>query len=314
MTMHVSVGIVAYGNTTDIERCLAALTTSSHADFDVVICENGGRAAYDALIAAIPSALQGGQPVRAILANGNLGFAGGVNRCIAEAPGADAWWVLNPDTAPQPKALAAMTALLGTGDYDAVGSTMYFPDGSVQSYGGRWRPWLARAESIGKGRHVDDAVDAAEVERVQSYLNGASMLIGRGFLEAVGPMREDYFLYCEEVEWCVHALAKGMRLGFAPEALVMHEQGTTTGAGDEARRRPKLPVFLNERNKILMTRDRFPARLPIAVPAALAILVLRYGRARAWRQLGYALSGWCQGVMNRRGPPPFLGLVSHGAV
>ena len=81
---------------------------------------------------------------------------------------------------------------------------------------------LARAESIGNGSQLDAPLDAAQVEREQSYLNGASMLVGRRFLEAVGPMREDYFLYAEESEWFLRAARRGMRLGFAPAARVMH--------------------------------------------------------------------------------------------
>ena len=64
-----------------------------------------------------------------------------------------------------------------------------------------------------------------------------------------------------------------------------------------------MPIYLNERNQILVTRDRFPARLPITAVGALAILLLRYGRRGAWRQLGYALNGWWAGLRNRRGPP-----------
>ena len=41
-------------------------------------------------------------------------------------------------------------------------------------------------------------------------LLGASV-VGRAMLDAVGPMRDDYFLYCEEVEWCLRAKAAGLR-------------------------------------------------------------------------------------------------------
>lgn len=301
--MHVAVSIVGYRNPSDIERCLGALEQSTYDDFEVVICENGGRAAYEALLKSLPDALRGGQPVRAIMAPANLGFAGGVNVCLAAAPLADAWWVLNPDTEPRPDALRAKVARLQVGDCDAVGCTLYRPGGKVQSYGGRWRPWLARAESIGINQSLDQVVDPRNVERQQSYLNGAAMLIGPAFMAAVGPMREDYFLYCEEVEWCMHALSLGLRLGFAPDALVLHAQGTTTGAGEGISERPKLPVYLAARNSILLTRDRFPLKLPVAAMASLVQIFIRYGRHGAWRQVGYAVNGWMAGLTNERGAP-----------
>jgi hypothetical protein len=306
MSQHVAVAIVGYRNAADIARCLGALANSSHTNFEVVICENGGSAAFDRLQQAVPDVLAGGQTVSLYLAPSNLGYAGGVNYCMARSPAADAWWVLNPDTKPESEALAGLVSRMGEGDCEAVGGTLYRQDGTVQGYGGRWRGWLARAESIGMGARVRDPIDRGEVEAAQSYILGASLLIGRRFLETVGPMREDYFLYVEEVEWCLRGRKHGMRLGFAPSARVLHEQGGTTGSADAIRGRPRTPIYLDERNKLLVTRDCFPSRLFVAAGAALCLLVLRYGRAGAWRQMGYAFAGWWAGVRNTRGRPANL--------
>lgn len=299
--MHVAIAVVGFRNAHDIVECLKALEGSTHTDFEVIICENGGPEAFAALSAVLPGALPGGQPVRAVMASSNLGFAGGVNVGLNETPHADAWWVLNPDTQPEPGALAAKVARLARGDCDAIGCTLYRPDGSIQSHGGHWWPWMARAESLGIGRRLGDPVDAAWVERTQNYLNGAAMLISRRFLERAGPMREEYFLYCEEVEWCLRALELGLKLGFAPDARVLHAQGTTTGAADDVAQRPRMPIYLSQRNAMLVTRDRFPARLPVAALALMSQLALRCVRHRAWRQFGYGASGIIAGLLNRRG-------------
>jgi hypothetical protein len=304
--MHVAICIVGFRNEQDIVHCLAALARSTHEDFEVVICENGGPDAYEALTRAIPGDLPRGQPVRAVLASGNLGYAGGVNVCIQNSSAADAWWVLNPDTAPAANALEALVAKLADGSCDAASGIMFHADGTVESYGGRWRPWMGRAESIGHGRSVDDPVNHEWVERQLSYIPGGSMLVGRTFLDTVGLMREDYFLYCEEVEWSLRALQKGLRLGFAPGARVLHDQGTTTGSGGKVSSRPKLPIYLDERNKILVTRDRFSGRLPVAAAAALLLIFARYARRGAWAQMGYALQGWGAGILNKRGVPAWL--------
>ena len=304
MTGHVAICIVGFRNSADVLRCLSALEASSWADFEVVVCENGGETAFAELCSLVPSQLEGGQAVKIVSAGGNLGFAGGVNRCLAESRAADAWWILNPDTEPEANALAMMMHRLDQGDCDAVGCTLFGPTGRVQSFGGRWQPWLARAVSLGLGAPADQAPDPGRIEAVQTYLNGASMLIGGRFLQTIGPMREDYFLYCEEVEWCLRARSGGLRLGFAPEARVLHRQGSATGAVADWRARPRLPVFLDERNRMLLTRDRFPGLLPVAATAALARILLGGLRRRAWRQIGYGVDGWWTGLMGRRGPPP----------
>lgn len=306
MTLHVGVAIVGFRNPEDIRRCLAALERSTYADFEVVICENGGAEHAARLAQVAPKALAGGQPVRIIDAGANLGYAGGVNRAMAACPDADAWWVLNPDTEAEPGALEALVARLSAGDCDAVGGVIYLPGGVVQAYGGRWRPWLARAVSLGHGAPIDQPVDAAAVERSLSYLSGACLLVSRRFLQVVGPMREEYFLYCEEVEWCLRAQTKGLKLGFAPAGRVLHRSGSTTGSGDAMRQRPKTPIYLDERNKMLVTRDCFPACLPVAAVAAFGLAWLRFARRGAWMQLGYALEGWGAGLMNRRGRPTWI--------
>jgi len=306
VALHVAVAIVGFRNREDIALCLTALASSTHADFEVIICENGGLAAYETLVESLPGALPGGQKVRAVLAPSNGGYAGGVNICLRETADADAWWVLNPDTSPEPGALAAMAKRLAMGDCEAVGCTVYLPNGKIQSHGGLWRSWLARTESIGLGEQLDAPVDVGRIEARQTYLNGASMLVGRRWVETVGMMREEYFLYCEEVEWCQRGLHLHMRLGFVPEARVLHAQGSTTGAGGDVRNRRRLPIYLSERNLMLMTRDCFPLHLPVAALAAFALLFLQYARRGAWRQLGYGLDGWQAGLRNQRGIPNWV--------
>jgi GT2 family glycosyltransferase len=304
--MHVSVAIVAYRNPDDIVRCLASLGMSTYRDYEVIVCENGGPEAFAKLAAVLPATMPGGQPVRAVLAPGNLGYAAGVNRCLAETPAADAWWVLNPDAEPDAGALSALAARLALADCDAVGGTLLRPDGRVQSRGGRWQPLLARAVSIGYGTQLDAPVDAGAIERQQNFLSGASMLVSRRFVESVGPLREDYFLYCEEVEWFLRGRKRGMRLGFAAAARVHHRQGSTTGSGEAVRRMAALPIYLNSRNQMLLTRDCYPHGFALSAAAAFAVLVAKYLRRRAWRQFCYGLKGWLAGLRNERNAPVWL--------
>ena len=303
--MHVGVSIVGFRNSADVAQCVDALQHSTHGDFEVVICENGGTDAHADLLAKLPSRLPGGQAVLILEAPRNLGYAGGVNACMAATPDADAWWVLNPDTQPAKSALAELVARLEAGGCEAVGSTVVLPTGQVQSFGGIWDPWLARAISIGHGFPLT-IQDGAAIERRQNYLNGASMLVSRRFVDITGPMREDYFLYCEEVEWCLRALDHGIRLGFAPHAMVVHQTGTSMNNFAKLRGKGRLPVYLRERNRILLTKDHYPARWLIAVAVGVPLLLYRYGRSGSWRYCMYGINGFLAGVFGQRGAPPWL--------
>jgi len=94
---------------------------------------------------------------------------------------------------------------------------------------------------------------------------------------------------------------------------VRHGQGSTTGSAETVGRRPRLPIWLDERNKLLVVRDTAPALLPVAAAAALGLTFLRFGRRRAWRQWRWALGGWAAGVANRRGVPEWLAAGSTGS-
>lgn len=303
MSTHVAIAIVGYNNVADVQRCVNAIAKSIYSDFEIIICENGSQPTYEALQAVLPTALPGGQQIRVIKSPANDGYASGVNQCINASPSADAWWVLNPDTEAQPSALAALVERLNQGDVQAVGGTLYFPDGEIASYGGKWRSWLARAVSIGLGSSLDATPNATRIEQEQTYLSGASMLVSRDFVRRAGLMSEEFFLYCEEIDWCLTAAQQGLRLGFAAGAKVLHHQGTSTGRSISVSDRSKLSVYLDERNKMLVTRIHFPSHLPVASAAALLLLALRYLRKGAFRQYFYGLSGWFAGLLGRRGIP-----------
>jgi GT2 family glycosyltransferase len=304
--MHVAVVIVGFRNTGDLERCVGALNACEYSDFEVVVVENGGHEAYERDCLALPMVLKGTQPVHLVEAPDNLGFAGGVNYGIRRTAEADAWWVLNPDAVPAPDALGELVKRLKQGDCDAAGGVLHFADGTIQSVGGVWQGWIARAVSIGSGEALETRFDAAEIERRLDYLVGASMLVHRRFCEKVGLMREDYFLYAEEIEWFLRGAAAGSRLGFAPKARVLHHQGTTTGWSDGLNKRAKMPVYLDERNRLLLTRDRFPARTPVVAIGSLLFMLARFARKRAWKQIGFGLQGWLAGITGERGVPGWM--------
>ena len=299
--------LVGFRNVADIMRCLPALAAQTFTAFDVVICENGGAEAFAALSAAVPERLESGQAVMTIADHSNPGYAGGVNRCIAARPDADAYWVLNPDTVPYPEALAAMAEMVFSGVADAVGGPIVLPDGLLRTCGGRWSPWLAYSRAIANGTPLAACPTAEEVEPQLSFISGASLLVSRRFIAKAGLMREDYFLYGEEVEWCLRGQALGLRLRFCRAAVVLHYQGTTTGSAHDIGGRPQTAIFCDERNRILTLRDTaaFPVFAIGAIGAGLTVL-FRYGRRFAFRALRYALAGWWAGIRNRRGKPAWL--------
>ena len=133
-----------------------------------------------------------------------------------------------------------------------------------------------------------------------NYVSGASLFATRDYVEAVGLLDERYFLYCEEVDWCFRRGAR--RLGYAHEALVYHAHGTTIGSSSDRRKRSPLSVYLDERNRHLLTRRFFPKRYPLVAIATL-LFTAQYLRARAGANFIVALSGWYAGLRGEEGLP-----------
>lgn len=322
----VVIAIVGYRNAGDVHTCLSALAALTEKNILISICENGGAVAFSALIARLSELVefgaeplpardqrvvksrggqlrQGGAPVRIYQANDNLGYAGGINVSLAQLGPDQPWsamWILNPDTQPHPDALTALIARARAG-FGIVGSRMIFKNtGRVQCYGGgRWRWIIARGRNLGWNAAADATPDVETIEREMNYVSGASLYATRDHIERTGPLDERYFLYCEEVDWCFRG---NSRLGYAHDSIVHHAHGTTIGSTSTRKTWSDLTVYLDERNKLLITRRFFPGRYFLVLLASL-VLTLQYLRLGAPKNFLVAIKGWWAGLRGEEGLP-----------
>ena len=154
----------------------------------------------------------------------NLGFAGGNNiglRYVLGRNDHDYVWLLNNDVVVHPDALSRLIERMeedpGVG---ICGSKLCFYSAPllVQAYGGAsYSPVTGRNRHLGEFESVNTREDRTEVEGRLGYIVGASQLVSRRFLSAVGLMNEEYFLYYEELDWAARAKGRFV-LGYALEA------------------------------------------------------------------------------------------------
>ena len=231
-------------------------------------------------------------PITLIGTGTNLGFAGGCNvgiRC-ANPELFDYFWLLNTDTVVHRDALAA---LLGRAELEPkpgmTGSTILYYDrpGVIQALGGgRLGISGVNWELIGQGRNLaDSTMDVTTVEREISYIMGASMLVSRQFIQDVGPMQEDYFLYYEEIDWAMRGRGK-YALGYASDSVVFHKSGASS-----SKVMPMFSANLYYRNGIRFISRFFPERMG-ALKRRLLLEVLRYGLKGEWARSGLVLRIW----------------------
>ena len=202
----------------------------------------------------------------------NLGFAGGNNvgiRYGLARGDADFFWILNNDTTVAPNALGALVSKARSdAGFGIVGSTLlyHYRPTHVQVLGGcRFSAWTTRIAPVGWGKTAAEAAvtSESEVESQLDYVTGASMLVSGAFIADVGLMQEDYFLYCEEIDWAERGRrspARRWRLGFARASVVFHKVGASAETGVS-----KAATRYFYASKIRFMKRFYPARTPVVL-------------------------------------------------
>ncbi|TYO61096.1 glycosyltransferase family 2 protein, partial [Bradyrhizobium hipponense] len=320
--------IVSYCNPDDVVRCLKSLINSDWKEFEVFICENGGREAFERLLAMVAGPGQilqqirqgsdvldqpGGRfaavskcqfrsrtnVVRLGLATDNLGYGGGVNAWLEQLLGNAGWdalLVLNPDTEVDSHCLSELMAKSAEG-YGMIGGTLVFdhvPD-RIINYGLHWSPTTGRVVAVGRNASAGSAPSCEEMSRIDA-ISGACVLVTRAFVEEVGPMTEDYFLYMEDLDW---GRRRGKhRIGFAERAVVRHVGGTAIGSAVDPKKRSYLSIYLSARNSIVYARREAGWRWILHFAFGL-LYAIRYAVMGAPKAAQITVRGLIDGALGR---------------
>ena len=146
---------------------------------------------------------------------------------------------LNPDTEVGNDALAQMANVLGgKSRAGVVGASLVYPDGSFQHSAFRfptlWQiwfdffPWPARClDSQLNGRYPRILYQAAQPFAIDHPL-GAAMMTRAEVIRQVGFMDEGYFMYAEEIDWCMRVKRANWDVYCVPTARIVHHVGAST--------------------------------------------------------------------------------------
>jgi GT2 family glycosyltransferase len=219
-------------------------------------------------------------PLTLIRNGGNLGFAAGNNVGLRYAlgdPGCQYFWLLNNDTVVEPDSLSALLNFMQQRPEVGLCGSLnlsYFNPDEVQAQGGKgYCRWTARVRTPVSFRVGDLDSHLTEMD----YVNGASMLASRAFLEKVGVMEESYFLYFEELDWAMRARGK-FELGYARDSVIYHKEGASIGSSPDRNKRSLLSEQYLCRSRVLFTRRFFPTALPGVLAAICLAAVHRLCR------------------------------------
>ena len=259
----------------DTLECLASLDAGAYQPHTALVLDN---ASTDGSVEAIQAAF--GSTHILPLAE-NRGYAGNNNLGLRWAldHGADWVLVLNEDTVLAPDCLAR---LVEVGESDPrvgiVGPMVYHYDepAVIQSAGGALGPYW-RAGQIGQNERDQGQY---RQPRPVEWIAGCAMLVRRALIEQIGLLDERFFIYWEEIDWCLRAGRAGWRLMHVPAARLWHK-----GVRRDYRPPPAVTYYTTRNQFLLLSKHRAPLKVWLAAAATALRTLTSWSLKPKWRRL-----------------------------
>ena len=156
-----------------------------------------------------------GQNIEIIGNAENYGFAAAANQAIEFAlkKGTDKIFLVNPDTEITP---SLINKLSNYNDHIVSPLIKFKINGQTKyDHGGKIKWLYGRTYHLetDKAKMIDDKID---------YVSGCAMLIDRAVFHKIGNFDERYFLYFEDVDFCLRAKKAGFKIKVANNAVINH--------------------------------------------------------------------------------------------
>jgi GT2 family glycosyltransferase len=229
----VTLVVVNYNARDYLVRMLSsAISSAGDVPLEIVVVDNGSTdGSAEAAALYFPDA-------RVVISQENKGFAWGNNRGASLA-GGKLLLFANNDVVFVDRCIQEMASFLSRHpEVAAVGPKVINPDGTLQ-FSGKRVPDVATGVMVATGLHrwlgwrrlweayyllPDDYDDVQEVD----HLTGCCLMVRREVWERVGGFDEDYFMYFEDIDWCLRARRSGERLVYLPSASLVHYKSVSS--------------------------------------------------------------------------------------
>lgn len=284
----------------DTLACLASLHQSDYQNMQIILLENLS-------MTDSPEVLQHDFPnVQTIRLYENLGYAGNNNIGIQAAIEQGAEWilVLNDDTVLEPSCLSSLIEVAESEPKIGIlGPLVYHFDEPqiIQTAGGSLgRYWMI-------GHLGQDERDRGQFNTVRDvdWISGCAILVRRELVEEIGMLDADYFLYWEEVEWCVRARKMGWRICHVPQAKLWHK-----GVKQYSNYQPKpyVTYYVTRNHLYTLLKHQAPWRAYAAAFMRIFQTLLSWSLRPKWRAQHQHRNAMWKGLLHfflrRLGPMP----------
>jgi N-acetylglucosaminyl-diphospho-decaprenol L-rhamnosyltransferase len=269
----VAVVLVTYESAEDLAACLGSLPAAAGPhELEVVVVDNASRDASAEIARRLG--------VKLLENPANLGLSRAID--IGAAATAAPWLLLvNPDTRLAPGSLPRMLETAGADPtIGCVGPHLRNSDGSEYPTGRRFPSILVGAAhaalgTVWPGNPATRRYHLADLDRSRpvqvDWVSGACMLLRREAYEAAGRFDAGYFMYFEEMDFCLRLAKAGWRVVYDPGAEVTHILGGST------RSAPYRKVWNHHRSALRFYRRRYAGDPRLLLLPVVALFLLARG-------------------------------------
>lgn len=229
--MKLSIIIISYNVCTYLRQCLSSIYSSNIIDeFEIIVVDNFS---HDKTCDMIENEFT---EIKLIKNLSNKGFSQAVNQGLEISSG-EYICILNPDTLLSENIFTILINYLSENSNIAcVGPKILNSDGTLQLASKRSIPTLMTTfyklfglshlfpKSKIFGKYNLTYLDENKIHKVDA-ISGAFMLLKKNLISKIGKFDESFFLYGEDLDYCLRIKNSGYSIAYNPNASIIHYKG-----------------------------------------------------------------------------------------
>jgi len=222
----VSIVIPVFNNAKLTLECLQSIAMHSHGiPYEIIVVDDGSTDKTADLLSTISS-------IQYLRNAENQGFIRTCNRGAQNAAGKYVLF-LNNDVQVTPGWLGELVRVFESVEgVGAVGPKLIYPDGRLQEAGARINK-DGSSTLIGNGD--DPNLARYNYVREVDYCSGACLFVERERFAQIGGFNEEFVpAYCEDVDLCFRLREQGLKIVYAPGAVIIHHLSATADRIDKS--------------------------------------------------------------------------------
>jgi GT2 family glycosyltransferase len=238
--MDISISIVAFKSKKLLKDLLESIKSSeTNYTWEVIIVDNGS---FDGTVEMLEQEFLSDsfwQNKLRLIKNTNEGFGRGHNRAIKVATG-EYTLILNPDSKLMPNTLEDMVSLMKSHPEIGISTPKLIKaDGTMDLACRRTFPtptsaiyrFLGLSLLFPKSKRFasyNQTFAPEDQEMEIDACNGAFMLVSKACMDVVKGFDEDFFMYDEDIDFCLRAKQAGFKVWYYPKVIAYHYKGQSS--------------------------------------------------------------------------------------